>query len=86
MKLAMGLIPMLVDAIQRHRREHNGELPRRIEMSPVVFEHLKNDCFAMMMAEIISPSEQKFHGVPIVPLKHRTDMVLINLDNEVELI
>ena len=81
----MSTEKMLRIAVHEHQKAFYGQLPKRIEMHPAVFDSLVSDphyARSVQFADVIEGSKN-FHGVPVVVDTQATRLKLINASNEV---
>lgn len=81
----MSTEKMLRIAVHEHQKAFYGQLPKRIEMHPAVFDSLVSDphyARSVQFVDVIQESKS-FYGVPIVIDTQATRLKLINARNEV---
>lgn len=81
----MSTEKMLRIAVHEHQKAFYGQLPKRIEMHPAVFDSLVSDQHYARSVQFDNATHapKNFHGVPIVIDIQATRLKLINARNEV---
>lgn len=81
----MSTEKMLRIAVHEHQKAFYGQLPKRIEMHPAVFDSLVNDPYytRSVQFEDVIQEFKDLYGIPIVIDTQATRLKLINVRNEV---
>jgi len=84
-QFALGPVNMIFHAIRLHRMQHEGKVPQRIELHPVVMADLRSHLGSEYLAYAQSETgEVSYMGVRIVEDAGALQPRLITADNQTE--
>jgi hypothetical protein len=85
-QLALGVRGMMIEAVEQHRREFQGELPRAIRMHPLVrCEWLTTMKSMERFERTIGPDGGEYwRGIRIIETTRAKGLQIINANNVIE--